>query len=150
MDEREVVGGAMRSISTFVAGSVRGVALTLFMAIAFSSCGSRAAMPPDSAPADVVLRAYLSALLAGDCDRAHAFATPTFTFGNGELCGGLHVSAVGPVGEPAAAGAERVFAVTLTTSGDGVSIRAGEVTWFYSLVLQSTGAWRLVGGGSGP
>ena len=78
-------------------------------------------------------------------------ATARFTKGNGELCGATDVSSytISPV--PAGTANEKVFATTITTSGtaDG-SIQAGATTWFYDLVQQADGSWRLAGGGSGP
>jgi hypothetical protein len=112
---------------------------------------SRAVLPPDSAPPAAVLDAYLKALNGGDCQTARALVTSTFTVGNGELCGAVRVSAYSVNPTPATPpDGEVIFATTLTTSGDGVSIPAGDVTWFYDLVHQPSGAWRIVGGGSGP
>jgi hypothetical protein len=98
-----------------------------------------------------VLGAYLTALRAGDCDTARALTMSTFVVGNGELCGALHVSAFSSLTGPATPDdREVVFATTLTTNGDGASIPAGDITWFYALDQQPSGAWRLAGGGSGP
>jgi hypothetical protein len=117
-----------------------------------AGCGfSRAVLPPDSAPPAAVLDAYLTALNAGDCQTARALVTSTFTIGNGELCGAVRVSAYRVNPTPATpADGEVIFATTLTTSGDGVSIPAGDVSWFYDLLRQPSGTWRIVGGGSGP
>lgn len=126
-------------------------ALMLLAAVAIAACGPRTVLPPDPAPPNVVLTAYLTALRAGDCTTAHPLATSTFTIGNGELCGGVKVSAFTPLTQPATPrDGEVVYATTLTTSGDGVSIDAGDITWFYTLERQPSGAWRLTGGGSGP
>lgn len=127
------------------------VALTL-LAAALVACAAPPVLPPDSAPPAEVLIAYLIALRDGDCDSARLLATPTFTFGNGELCGSVVVSAIGPLVGPATpSDHEVVFATVLTTGGDGGrSIRPGEVDWFYALERQPNGAWRLTGGGSGP
>jgi hypothetical protein len=130
----------------------RAAALSLVAAMVVVACGIHAALPPDTAPPDVVLNAYLTALRESDCETAHALATSTFVKGNGELCGDLHVAAFTVDGPPATPpDGEVIFATTLTTSGSGDgSVPAGEVTWFYSLVQQPGGAWRLTGGGSGP
>jgi hypothetical protein len=126
--------------------------LAIVVAATVAACGLRATPPPDSAPPAVVLRSYLSALLIGDCEAAHALATSTFFVGNGELCGSVHVSAVGPLTDPALpSDHEAVFATTLTTDGDGgVSVTPGDITWFYALERQPNGTWRLTGGGTGP
>jgi hypothetical protein len=78
-------------------------------------------------------------------------ATPSFVAGNGELCGVVDVMAFGPLTGPATPqDGEVVFSTTLTTSGDGVSILAGDTLWFYTLLRQPDGEWRLAGGGTGP
>jgi hypothetical protein len=106
-------------------------------------------LPPDSASPATVLDAYLTALTGNDCQTARALGTSSF--GNGELCGAVHVSTYSVDPTPAMpTDGEVIFATTLTTSGDGASIAAGDVTWFYDLVRQSNGAWRIIGGGSGP
>jgi len=109
-------------------------------------------LPPVSAPPDVVLDAYLQALLAGDCATAHTLVTATFIIGNGELCGALTVTAarIDPVGPARPSDHEVVFGTTLTTVGGDASMPDGEQTWFYDLQRQPDGAWRLTGGGSGP
>jgi hypothetical protein len=126
------------------------LALALVAVEITAACGSRATPPPDSASADVVLDAYLAALVAGDCDAGRTLATSTFTKGNGDLCGAVHVSAYTPPIGPAGTAEELVFSTTLTTSGDDVSVPSGENIWFYALKRQPSGAWRLTGGGSGP
>ena len=125
-------------------------------AIAMAACVSAGASPSapvssaTAGPLDV-LTSYLTALKAGDCATAHQYVTSTFRISNGELCGSVAVSAFTPPGEPATpADGEMIFSTELTTGGDGVSIRAGQMTWFYSLAKQPDGAWRLIGGGSGP
>lgn len=103
----------------------------------------------DAAPAEV-LGAYLRALKTGDCKAAHALATSTFTFGNGELCGHLRVKSYTSVGDPATPGDQAIFSTNLITEGGDASMPDGLHTWFYTLIRQADGAWRLVGGGSGP
>ena len=104
----------------------------------------------DAAPAEV-LSAYLQALRSGDCQSAHALATSSFVHGNGELCGDLTVSAYTPLVDPATPrDGEVVFATNLTTQGGDGSMPDGLHTWFYALDRQPDGAWRIVGGGSGP
>ena len=107
--------------------------------------------PPDVPPRDVLI-AYLGALVANDCASARQVVLATFTKGDGELCGAVRVTGAHVVdGAPAMPNAtEVVFATTLQTEGDGVSIPAGEITWFVTLQRQPNGAWRITGGGSGP
>lgn len=108
--------------------------------------------PPDSAPPDVVLGAYLQALVRDDCSAGTALGTSTFGLGSGELCGQTKVTSFTIDGPPAGSIAtEVVFATTLVTSGtrDG-SVQPGTLTWFFDLKRQPNGAWRLAGGGSGP
>lgn len=129
-------------------------ALALVMILVVVACGgpSYTTIPPDSAAPAVVLDAYLRALQSGDCSAGRALGTPTFRPGNGELCGDAEVSAFRVVGDPATPNNDEVvFATRLTTSGshDG-TVPAGEIPWFYSLDRQPNGAWRLVGGGTGP
>jgi hypothetical protein len=114
-------------------------------------CQPTVALPPDSAGPDVVLDAYLRSLLADDCGMGPKLGTSTFAKGNGELCGVTDVSAYRIDADEQPLAGEVVFATVLTTTGDnGQSIRAGELTWFYSLVRQPNGAWRITGGGTGP
>jgi hypothetical protein len=130
---------------------MRHLALVLVPVIAVAGCTARA-LPPDTASSEVVLRAYLDALVAGDCTATAAMELPSMHVGNGELCGGVDVTAYrgirGPGGVP---GIEEVFHVTLTTGGDGGrSIEAGDLGWFLGLKREAGGPWRLSGGGSGP
>jgi hypothetical protein len=134
----------------------RLLVLALLTAVASASCSSAPtpqsfSLPPASAGAEVVLDAYLRALVAGDCADGRKLTTATFVKGNGELCGDTHVSDYKINPEPGGGGTEQVFATTLATSGtsDG-SIHAGTVTWFYQLDQQPDGSWRIAGGGSGP
>jgi hypothetical protein len=108
------------------------------------------ALPSKGATPAEVLNAYLRALKSGDCKTAHALATSTFSVGNGELCGHLSVKSYTPVGKPATPGNEVIFSTNLITQGGDASMPDGLHTWFYSLTKQADGAWRLVGGGSGP
>ncbi len=108
-------------------------------------------LPPAGAPASVVLDTYLRALVAGDCTTAHALAASSFSWGHGELCGDVEVSAFSTPEGPARPGRDTAaYATELTTGGskDG-TIAAGRTTWFYQLERQGR-QWRLVSGGSGP
>jgi hypothetical protein len=125
---------------------------SLVLALALGACRPAVQLPPDSATPAVVLDAYLHALVAGDCNTGRQLATGSFGKGSGELCGDAHVTAYRIDGEPARPSADEVvFSTSLITDGsnDG-SIQPGEIIWFYSLDRQSNGAWRIVGGGSGP
>lgn len=107
---------------------------------------------PVSAGPDLVLETYLAALLRGDCSAGPALGLTTFRMGNGELCGATTVTSYRIDGAaPSPFTTEVVFATTLVTTGteDG-SVQPGSLTWFYDLKRQADGAWRLVGGGSGP
>jgi hypothetical protein len=133
---------------------VRPAVLAVVSLLALSACASTSADPitlpsRDAKPAEV-LGAYLRALKEGDCKAAHALATSTFTFGNGELCGRVSVKSYTPVGDPATPGDQAIFSTNLITEGGGASMPNGLHTWFYTLLRQADGAWRLVGGGSGP
>jgi hypothetical protein len=109
-------------------------------------------IPPDLAPPDVVLRAYLEAVRAGDCATARRFVVPaTFRKGTGELCGAVQLHSYRNAGNALTPSAtEIIFGMTLTTGGsaDG-SIPAGDFLWSYDLVRQASGAWRIVSAGQG-
>jgi hypothetical protein len=130
----------------------RGTRVALLAVVAVAACTPAASLPPASAPPEVVLDAYLRALVAGDCDTGRKLATSTFVVGNGELCGATRVSAYQVLLNPARLmSGEVVFATTITTTGTAdQSIRPGGMIWFYSLDPQPDGSWRIVGGGSGP
>jgi hypothetical protein len=141
------------SISRRSRVGVVGLALasTLLASCGQSEDDGAVALPPPDASHRVVLETYLRALVAGDCETAHALAAESFTFGNGELCGAVEVSDFEPLDGPATPSEREVtYSTVLTTDGstDG-SIQPGKQTWFYSL-QPINGGWRLVGGGSGP
>ena len=121
--------------------------------LVLSACASTAtdpiALPSKNAAPIEVLGAYMRALKAGDCKAAHALATSTFA-SNGELCGRVKVKSYTPVGVPATPGGQAIFSTNLITEGGDASMPDGLHTWFYTLARQADGAWRLVGGGSGP
>ncbi len=95
---------------------------------------------------------YFRALAAGDCDTGRKLAADGFKQGAGDLCGHTQVRAYGIEGAPAQPSADEVvFATTLTTTRtDDGTVRAGQITWFFSLRRQANGSWRITGGGSGP
>jgi hypothetical protein len=152
-----LLGGGALAVSLLVGGSstplhVRGlnsVNPASTPAAAYSGSTSIALPAKDAGPAEV-LDLYLRALRTGDCKTARALAASTFSSGNGELCGRLRVKSYTPVGKPATPGNEAIFSTNLITEGGDASMPDGLHTWFYSLTRQADGAWRLVGGGSGP
>ena len=110
-----------------------------------------AGIPPAAASASAVLDAYLRALVADDCKTAHGLASSTLTYGNGELCGDVHVSSFSVSKSPANPSPDEViYASVLITGGseDG-TIPKGKTTWFYDLTREG-GVWKLASGGSGP
>jgi hypothetical protein len=129
----------------------------LMLSVAGACSASNPAFPavsilPGSVGPEVVLDAYLRAVVAGDCNQARKLAVATFVKGNGELCGDVHVTAYKVSPDAARPNPrEAVFGTWITTTGtsDG-SIHPGGMTWFFDLVQQSDGSWRLAGGGSGP
>ncbi|KRE60671.1 hypothetical protein [Nostocoides sp. Soil756] len=145
------MGRGRRGGRTRAGGWAAALALA---APALAGCAVRAAdgaaTPAADAPARVVLDAYLRALEAGDCDAARAISTPTFTGGNGDLCGDVRVSS-SSVTEPAAAPEpdHLTYATVLVTEGGDDTLPAGVTTWFYRLE-RTAGGWRVAGGGSGP
>jgi hypothetical protein len=122
------------------------------VALALAACQPGVAVPPDSATPEVVLDAYLRALVAGDCAIGRKLAVPTFQKGNGELCGSTGVTGFRIEPPPARPSADEVvfFSVLRTTGSDDGSIQPGEIGWFYSLQRQPSGPWRITGGGTGP
>ncbi len=108
--------------------------------------------PDAAAQPRAVLEAYLAALRAGDCLAARAFAAPTFTVGNGELCGALTIVSVtlDQAGPATPTDDVAVFSTMLTVTAGDKSMPDGTYAWFYDLGRQPDGAWLLTGGGSGP
>jgi hypothetical protein len=114
----------------------------------------RVTVPPDSAPPEVVLDAYLSALVAGDCDTAAQFVgSSVYNWGGDAFCGGItRVVAFKILGEPHRLGLNMVVLSTaLTTTGTTRGLPPGEAAFGFVLQQQSSGAWRVVEGyGGGP
>jgi len=107
------------------------------------------AIPPQSAPPEAVLAAYLTALMAGDCETGRALATSTFVVGDGELCGTLRVTSATVDGDPVKDSDRSVLVfVTLVVSGGGAAMPDGAHDWTYMLERLANGAWRLSGGGA--
>lgn len=113
--------------------------------------GTPAPLPPDSASPAVVLGAYLTLLQAGNCDRASALATPGSSDGTHDYCDLMRVTGFDLASEPAQINADEVeFSLVLGTSGGDETVPDGSHAWFFALVRQPGGAWRVNGGGSGP
>lgn len=111
-------------------------------------------VPPDSAPPEVVLDAYLRALVAGDCGTSHKLSAGLLLLIHaGHLCGQTRVTSyqVLPGGPAHPNAPEAVFTVDLRTTGtdDGTG-QPGGLAWFYNLDRQADGSWRITGGGTGP
>lgn len=120
------------------------------LVVTLAGCGVSHA-PPNRNDPHAVLKLYLDKVVAGECLEAQALTAPTFKFGNGELCGLLHVTNYELSGEPARPNPnEVVFAATLTTAGGDASMPDGRHTWFYTLTLQPDAGWWISAGGSGP
>jgi hypothetical protein len=120
------------------------------VAFALASSGSPALPPTSTSPRDV-LNAYLNALVARDCWTARALATEDYADVAGNLCGSGHVRARGNNLDrtPTLRAGEAEFMTTLTLAGTDTG-NDGTFDWFYSLRHEPSGAWRVVGGGTGP
>lgn len=122
------------------------------LALLVAACSAPSPSIPQSNPEapGIVLDAYLNALVEGDCVTARALATPTF--GDGHFCGvALHMTSFGVDPAPATPrDGELVYSTTITTQGGDETILDGTHTWFYTLIRQEGGAWRIAGGGTGP
>jgi hypothetical protein len=114
----------------------------------------RVTIPPDSAAPEVVLDAYLSTLVAGDCDTAGKFVgSPVYNWGGDAFCGGItRVTGFRVLGEPGRLGLNMLaFSVALTTTGTSHGLPPGPAAFGFVLQQQSSGAWRVVEGyGGGP
>lgn len=128
--------------------SIVGCSILLLLA----GCGrSAVVLPPGSASPEDVLDAYLTALQSGNCDGARALATREFADQTMIYCSGVRVTGFRVFANPATPNDnEVVFTLSLTTSGGDETLRDGSHIWFFSLVRQTGGAWRLSGGGTGP
>jgi hypothetical protein len=136
------MGGVMPSLSSVACAIV----------VLLAGCGgSPVVLPPDSASPAVVLDAYLNALQAGNCDGARALATEDFADGTNAYCNGMRVTGFDVFSDPSQINEREVeFTLTLATSGGDETLPDGSHTWFFSLVRNPGGAWRVHGGGSGP
>jgi hypothetical protein len=102
-------------------------------------------IPPDSAPPEVVLEAYLRAVQARDCGTASQLTVP-LVFGAGLCAATFDVTAFSVSGGPAVVDPYTVrLSVDLTITGNS-DILAGDITWTCFLQEQSSGAWRIIDG----
>jgi hypothetical protein len=138
-----------------LAATVVAAVLSAFVLLGLAALVSRVlpvTVPPGSAGPEVVLDAYLRTLVAGDCATGRGFWSAGPPGQHGDLCSATWVWSYRF--DPAAArppDGEVIFATYLTTTGsDDDSVPPGEIIWFYRLRQQPEGAWRIVGGGSGP
>jgi len=111
----------------------------LLLAGLVAGCVTKVPVPPDSAPPEVVLEAYLQALVAGDCETVSALRA-----GGGDgLCGALEVSAYTRSEPEITPDGRVVFSTTLTTSGGDGSFPDGDNLWRCWLSQQPDGGWRV-------
>ncbi|MCE1180212.1 MAG: DUF4829 domain-containing protein [Micrococcales bacterium] len=123
--------------------------------IALAACSStQVAMPPDDATPEQVVRAYVDAVHAKDCETADAL----FEDGEGSWCGDIDITSLTVTSQSqerreTTSGAgpviERVH-VQITTRGGDVSMPDGEHMWSY--LLDRVGpnkAWRIYDQGVG-
>jgi hypothetical protein len=118
-----------------------------------AACGADRVPPPDGATPDVVARAYLDALVAGDCAATSSLMSSGSDPALGDLCGVGHVTAYrGPDGPGAGTATDVTYGVSLVlrdmprTSG----WPEGDAGVFIRLVRSPGGAWRVAGIQSGP
>jgi hypothetical protein len=126
--------------------------LLLGAALGLSACSSLRVPPPDEAPAGVVARTYLEALVTGDCTATGRL----LAVGGGrtphDLCGIGRVDAYRDLVGPAGTAVDVTFGVTLMlrdmprTSG----WPDGDADVFLNLARVPGGPWRVTGVGSGP
>ena len=152
------VGSRRLGLLSPVAGLV-GIAILLAAAVGLAVIGSRPSpipssspaaltIPPDSAPPAIVLDAYLRALQAGDCGTASQLTMP-LVLGKDyiDLCAVTRVTAFAIPGDPVVVNFDTVrLTATIRITGVPPSISAGQITWFYSLQRQTSGAWRVIDG----
>lgn len=130
--------------------SVAVVLLAALLSTLLTACsGWHGPLPPDSAPPEVVLDAYLKALVAGDCATARALGTASF--GDGFLCGGLvRVVAFEEPTVTEAYDTGVAYTVVLTTRGSDVTVPDGAHPWRIAVVReQGDGPWRVGSAGNG-
>ncbi|HYO43472.1 MAG TPA: hypothetical protein VES19_09780 [Candidatus Limnocylindrales bacterium] len=126
--------------------------LVLAIVLGVAACGSIRTPPPDGAAPGVVARAYLDALVAGDCAATRALLANDDNPAMNDLCGIGRVDAYRDLVGPAGTAVDVTFGVTLAlrdmprTSG----WPDGDADVFLKLVRVPGGPWRVTGVGSGP
>ena len=143
-----------RARTTSVAATVFAAVLSVADLLGLATLVGRflpVSRPPTSAGPELVLEAYLRTIVAGDCATGRTFWATGQPGLDGDLCGEVWVWSYRV--QPGAArppDGEVIVTTYLTTTGDDRSLPPGEIIWFYGLRRQPGGAWRIVGGGSGP
>lgn len=107
---------------------------------------ARVTIPPDSAAPDVVLGAYLSALVARDCDTAEQFIDSPIYRWSDMLCGGaVNITDFSLIGEPQREGYNRArLDALLTTDGRSIGLPADQGRFTFDLQQRTSGAWRII------
>lgn len=125
-------------------------------ACAFAAACSASHLPTTAELADPgrVVRGYLDAAVADDCDGAAGYwVQPEPGYLRGDLCS-LGVSSYeidGADRDTSPSADQRVVAATLTTGGNcDLTVPAGQVLWFFQVLKQPDGSWQIAQGGSGP
>lgn len=125
------------------------------LALTVAACSrSTAPTPPDDATPEQVVRAYVDAVQAGDCDAARALVEDE----GQSWCGNVDITAMTVTSTTQERKAtetgdgpmiQRVW-VDLTTSGGDGSLPDGDQMWSYLLERTgSNGAWRIYDQGMG-
>jgi hypothetical protein len=103
-------------------------------------------LPPDSAEPQVVLGAYLGALIAGQCDVAEQYIDSPIYRWNEVLCGGtVSITEFSLVGEPRRIGYNQAnMDAVLTTDGRLFGMPADKGRFTFELQQRASGAWRII------
>jgi hypothetical protein len=107
---------------------------------------ARVTIPPDSAAPDLVLGAYLSALVARDCDTAEQFIDSPIYRWSDMLCGGaVTITDFSLIGEPRREGYNKArLDALLTTDGRSIGLPADQGRFTFDLQQRTSGAWRII------
>ena len=127
------------------------IGLAFVLALVITACRASApvALPSDGAAPNVVLVAYLGALVRGDCTTARALSTSEFVKTD-PWCLAPHVTSFSLPGLGYNGDTEVGYSAQITTERSGEPFRDGEHTFFYQLRRDPGGPWRLAGAGTGP
>ena len=126
--------------------------LGLGACLVVGACGTSRLPPPDGAPPEVVARAYLEALVSGDCTATRALLANDDDPARNDLCGMGRVETYRALTGPAGTEGDVSLGVTLVLRDmpRGSGWEDGEATVFLHLVRGAGGPWRGQGVGSGP